>query len=74
MASSAWLVTKLGSGALSGKMLLENNKVDDYPGQVWRSKGLLCPAGLGKGLSPQGLEIGKKAQIIFNNPRSSIKP
>ncbi len=42
-----WSIIVFGSGALSGKMILvrivENNKIDDYLGQ-------LCPAGLGKGL------------------------
>ena len=46
--------TKLGSGALSGKMLLvsivENNKINDYLGQVRLSKGKLRTTGLGKGL------------------------
>ena len=41
-----------GSSALSGKMslvwIVENNKNDDYLGQVRLSKGKLCPAGLGK--------------------------
>ncbi len=54
-------------------------------GQFRLSKGWLCPARLGNGLrygpagleSPTGLEIAKKnppSQIIFKNPRSSIKP
>ena len=41
-----------GYNAFSGKMLLvrinENNKIDAYFGQVRLSKGVLCPAGLGK--------------------------
>ncbi len=42
----------LGSGALSGKMLLvrivKNKKIDDYLGQVRLSKVQLCPARLEK--------------------------
>ena len=52
--SNAIFRLKLGTGALSGKMLLvrnvENDKIDDHLGQVRLSKGKLCPAGLGKGL------------------------
>ncbi len=44
----------MGSGALSGKMLLvsivENNKIDAYLGLVWLSKGWLCPARVRKGI------------------------
>ncbi len=49
-----FLIKTEGSGALSGKTLLvrivENNKIDDYLGQVKLGKGWLCPAGLGNGL------------------------
>ncbi len=44
----------VGSGVLSDKMLLvrivENNKIDDYLGQVKLGKSWLHPVGLGKGL------------------------
>ncbi len=44
----------MGSGALSGKMLLvrivRNNKIDDFLGQVRLSKGQLFPARVLKGL------------------------
>ena len=52
-------------------------------GQVRLSKGLLCPAGLEKGIGKgpaelepwQGLENGKNTPSNnFKNPRSSIKP
>ncbi len=43
------IITYLGSGALSGKMLLvrivENNEIDGYLGQVRLSKCELCPQG-----------------------------
>ncbi len=46
-------------------------------GEVRLSKGYLCPALLGKGLGPEGLEHSagarnRKKQLIFiyNNPRS----
>ena len=46
-------MTKIGSGALPGKMLLvriiENNKMLIL-GQVRLGKGYLCPAGLERGL------------------------
>ena len=59
---SAILLWKIGSGALSDKMLLvrivENNEIYGYLSQVRKSKGYFCPAGLGKGLKkdPAGLE------------------
>ena len=47
-------------------------------GQVGLSNGQFRPAQLGKGLpkGPAGARNRKKtlSQIIFNNPRSSIKP
>ena len=47
-------IRNIGSGALSGKMLLlriiENNKLMIILGQVRLSEGWLCPAGLGTGL------------------------
>ncbi len=47
-------VLKLGSGALSGKMLLvrivENNKIYALLRAGRLSKGSLCPVGLGKGV------------------------
>ncbi len=73
-------VTFIGSGALSGKMLLvsivENHKIDDYLDQVRLSKGQLFPAGLGKGLGqcPAGFRNRKNTPLYFNNPRSNIKP
>ncbi len=73
---------------MSAKMLhesiVENYKIDAYLGQVWLSKGWLCPAVLGKGLGQGSAWLeppcsGQKQektppQIISNNPRSSIKP
>ncbi len=76
----------IGSGALSGKILfvrIINNKIEVYFRAGQAKKGQLCPAGLGKGFGqgPAGLEPpagagnrNEPSQIIFNNPRSSIKP
>ena len=61
----------MGSGALSGKMLLVRTiEIIEFMlilGQVRLSTGELCTA---------WVKIGKKTplQIIFNNSRSSIKP
>ncbi len=76
-------IKQIGSDALSGKMLLkrivEMIKLRLILGQNRLSKYELCPAGLGKELGqypPTGARNRKKTtlQIIFNNPRSSIKP
>ncbi len=64
----------MGYGAICGKMLLvrivENNKIDDYIGQVGLSKPYFTPPGLRKGLeySSEGLEPSTGARNRKNNP------
>ncbi len=70
--------TKIGSVALSGKMLLvrivENDKIDAHLGQVKLRKGIMI--GPFKARAPRRCQKREKkpTKRIFNNPRSSIKP
>ncbi len=84
---NAWRNKYLGSGALSVKMLhvmiVDNNTIDVYLGQVRLSKDLHCPVGRKDiriepcSVIAPGRDWNRKKtqpQIISNNLRSSIKP
>ncbi len=72
-------MNNIGSGALSGKMMLvriiENNRIDAYFMSCYRlSKGLLCPRRVRKWIKvrprrvrtpPQGLDRGKNTPKFF---------